>query len=214
MARIPSERNFLRNNALAASGLTIRMLADGIASTYRTLDAVDKTLLDMGNTRLSTMVELANLSSMLGNLLASGIANASNAVFRRNGPHKYPDLLANRLDAADVEIKIALEDNKPKGHLAKPGFYLTCRYVLGDTSGNFVRGVGSRGAVVWIWELRAGLLGMEHFNLSNTAGDSGKTAVVNAQGMERLQVVYCDLSLFPGSRSGRIFREYEALFRR
>lgn len=190
------------------------MLAEGVSSTYRTLDAVDKTLLEMGNTRLSTMVELANLSSMLGNLLASGIANASNGVFRRNGPHKYPDLLANRLDAADVEIKMALEDNKPKGHLAKPGFYLTCRYVLADTSGNFVRGVATRGAVVWIWELRAGLLGMEHFNLSNTPGDSGKTAVVNALGMQQLQVVYCDLAFFPGSRTGRIFHQYEALFGR
>lgn len=214
MARTPSEGNFLRNDALAPSGLTIQMLAEGVSSTYKTLDAVDKTLLDMGNTRLSTMVELANLSSMLGSLLASGIANASNGVFRRNGPHKYPDLLANRLDAADVEIKMALEDNKPKGHLAKPGSYLTCRYVLADTSGNFVRGVPNRGAVVWIWELRAGLLAMEHFNLSNTPGDSGKTAVVNALGMQQLQVVYCDLAFFPGSRVGRIFREYEALFGR
>ena len=79
---------------------------------------------------------------------------------------------------SQLEIKMALEDNKPKGHLAKPGFYLTCRYVLADTSGNFVRGVAQRGAVVWIWELRAGLLGMEHFNLSNTPGDSGKTEII------------------------------------
>jgi len=214
MARIPAQGNFLRNDALAGSGLTIQMLADGVASTYRTLDGVDKTLLDMGNTRLSTRVELANLSSILGNLLGAAIANASNGVFRKNGPHKYPDLLADRLDAANTEIKVALEDNKPKGHLAKPGFHLTCRYVLADSSGNYVRGVTNRGAVVWIWELRAGRLELEHFNLSNTPGDSGKTAVVNALGMEQLQVVYCDLAFFPGSRSGRIFRQYEALFTR
>lgn len=212
MARIPSQGNFLSNDALAPSGLTTQILANGLASTYRTLDAVDKTLLDMGNTRLAAMVELANLSSMLGNLLAAGIANASNGIFRRNGPHKYPDLLANRSEASDLEIKIALEDNKPKGHLAKPGFYLTCRYVLANEAGDFARGVEHRGDVVWIWELRAGLLGMEHFNLSNTPGDSGKTAVVNALGMHQLQVVYCDLAFFPGSRSGRIFRQYEALF--
>ena len=47
-----------------------------------------------------------------------------------------------------------------------------------------------------------------------TPGDSGKTAVVNALGMERLQVVYCGLAFFPGSRTGRIFRQYEALFAR
>jgi len=214
MARIPAPGNFLHGETLAGSGLTVQMLADGLASTYRTLDAVDKTLLDMGNTRLSTMVELANLSSMLGNLLGAGIAKASNGAFRKNGPHRYPDLLADRLGAKDVEIKIALEDNKPKGHLAKPGYYLTCRYVLADESGNFVRGVATRGAVVWIWELRAGLLANEHFNLSNTPGDSGKTAVVNALGMQQLQVVYCDLAFFPGSRAGRIFRQYEAMFGR
>ena len=172
MPRTPAQGNFLNSEALTGSGLTVQMLADGVASTYRTLDAVDKTLLDMGNTRLSTMVELANLSSMVGNLLGSAIANASNGVFRKNGPHKYPDLLANRLDAADMEIKIALENNKPKGHLAKPGLYLTCRYVLADTSGNFVRGVATRGGVVWVWELRAGLLAREHFTESNTPGDS------------------------------------------
>ena len=54
--------------------------------------------------------------------MGSAIVKASNGVFRKNGPHKYPDLLADRLDAANVEIKVALEDNKPKGHLAKPGF--------------------------------------------------------------------------------------------
>lgn len=212
MPRLPHAGKFLKAEALADAGLTTEMLADGLASAYKTLDAIDERLVALGNPRLSAMVELANLSSMLGNFLASGIANASGGIFRRNGPHKYPDLLANSQSAADVEIKIALEDNKPKGHLAKPGFYLTCRYVLGNEHGMFTRGVEGRGDVVWIWELRAGHLELDHFNLSNTAGDSGKTAVVNASGMERLQVVYCDLEFFPGSRNGRIFRHYQALF--
>ena len=212
MPRLPHAGKFLKPEALGDAGLTTKMLADGLASAYKTLEAIDEKLIALGNPRLSAMVELANLSSMLGNLLASGIANASGGVFRRNGPHKYPDLLANSSNASDVEIKIALEDNKPKGHLAKPGFYLTCRYVLGSEGGGFTRGLETRGDVIWIWEMRAGRLELEHFNLSNTAGDSGKTAVVNALGMERLQVVYCDLEYFPGSKNGRTFRQYQSLF--
>ena len=210
MPRLPKFGNFFDNAAMSKAGLTTQMLSDGVASTYRTLDAVDETLIKMGNTRLSTMVELANLSSMLGNLLASGIANASGGNFRKNGPHKYPDLLANARNVSDTEIKIALEDNKPKGHLAKPGFYLTCRYVLGSAAGGF--DPKKRGDVVWIWELRSGWLEADHFNLSNTAGDSGKTAVVNAAGMAELQVVYCDLDFFPQSRNGPTFKKYQALF--
>lgn len=212
MLRLPHGGKFFNPEALASAGLSTQMLAEGLASAYKTLDVIDERLIALGNPRLSAMVELANLSSMLGNLLASGIANASGGVFRRNGPHKYPDLLASSPNAADVEIKIALEDNKPKGHLAKPGFYLTCRYVLGGEHGIFARGTENRGDVIWIWELRAGHLELEHFNLSNTAGDSGKTAVVNALGMARLQVVYCDLEFFPCSRNGRTFRQYQTLY--
>ncbi|HKV33262.1 MAG TPA: hypothetical protein VJP89_03045 [Pyrinomonadaceae bacterium] len=161
---------------------------------------------------MSAMVELANLSSMLGNLLAAGIAKASAGSFIKNGPHKYPDLLANHAGAVDIEIKVALEGNKPKGHLAKPGFYLTCRYVLCDETGCFKRGTENRGVTVWVWELRAGWLTQEHFNLSNTPGDSGKTAVVNALGMRNLKVIYCDLEMFPGSRTGRVYRALNGLF--
>jgi hypothetical protein len=188
------------------------MLEDGLASTYATLDAIDQTLIDMGNPRMSAMVELANLSSMVGNLLATGIANASAGAFRKIGPHKYPDLLANAAGSVDVEIKIALEGNKPKGHLAKAGFYLTCRYVLCDETGCHTRGVENRGVMVSIWELRAGWLEQGHFNLSNTAGDSGKTAVINKLGMENLAIVYCDLDIFPGSRVGKTFQGLSSLF--
>src|SRR5262249_54639240 len=100
----------------------------------------------------------------------------------------------------NIEIKMALETNNPKGHLPKEGHYLTCRYVLGDADGNCE--IGTRGDVVWIWELRFGHLETEHFNISNTAGDSGKTAVVNRDGMDRLAIVYVDRVRCPyGPRS-------------
>lgn len=202
MARVSHHPAFVNLAAPQVSGLTAAMLAGGIAYVHNILDGLDNQLLSADAFRISQMFELANVSSMVGNLLGAGIANASSGAFRRNGPHKYPDLIAQAPQARDVEIKVALETNKPKGHLAKPGYYLTCRYVLCDESGVYTRGKEHRDSVVWIWELRFGWLEMEHFSLSNTQGDSGKTAVINSAGMEQLSVIFCDLDRCPyGTRS-------------
>lgn len=192
----------LRNlDALTGSGLTGHALQEGVASAYKTLDAIDTQMLRSGSGRLTTLVELANFSSILGNLLAGSLVRVCGGVFERAGPHKYQDLRAVPGHAAcNVEIKVSLEKNLPKGHLAKPGAYLTCRYVLGDHTGRYIR--GERGDVAWIWELRFGHLVEAHFNLSNTPGDSGKTAVVNRDGLVALRVVYLDEERCPyGARS-------------
>lgn len=201
---------FIETTELKNAGLTKAALEGGINYSYHILDVIDTTLMANAAYRLSQMMELANLSTFVGNLLGAGVANASNGTFKRNGPHKYPDLLAQNEAAQNVEIKVALENNKPKGHLAKPGYYLTCRYTLGDEQGNVV--FRSRGDVVWIWELRFGLLADEDFNKSNTPGDSGKTAVVNKAGMKKLQVVYLDRDRMPFSSKSRVVREYYTLY--
>jgi len=201
---------YFSESSVIASGLSRAMLLEGIAYTYHILDMIDVTLISGGAFRLSQMMELANLSTFVGNLLAAGIANSSEKVFKRNGPHKYPDLLAQTQEAKDVEIKVALEENRPKGHLAKPGYYVTCRYILGDIDGGFT--VGRRGDVVWIWELRCGYLDIDDFTSSNTPGDSGKTAVVNKEGMEKLKVVYCDLERLPFKPTGKNIRDYRARY--
>jgi hypothetical protein len=85
---------------------------------------------------------------------------------------------------------------------------LTCRYVLGKQDGTYV--IGERGDVVWIWEVRFGLLEVKHYNISNTAGDSGKTAVVNAAGMEELQPVYFDAGHCPYSVRSKKRSELES----
>jgi len=133
-------------------------------------------------------------------------------LLERNGPHKFPDLLSKAPNTEDVEIKIALEDNSPKGHLAKEGYYLTCRYVLGDIDGTYTRGKENRGNVAWIWEIRFGWLDLEDFNLSNTPGDSGKTAVIKGAAHERLSLVYCDLDYFPYPKTSRA-RKYKDYYR-
>lgn len=165
-------------------GLTPEMLFAGIGYVHQTLDIIDTKLMEVDSPRLSSLVELANLSTIIGNLLGTGIVKASKQNFERAGPHKYQDLRATNNNPDDnVEIKVALEKNGPKGHLPKTGHYLTCRYVLGDEQGPYPIHSGEvyRGAVVWIWELRFGYLETSHFNVSNTEGDSGKTATVSLE---------------------------------
>jgi hypothetical protein len=158
---------------------------------------------------MSQTVELANLSSMVGNLLGAGIARFSNGKFRRNSPHKYPDILANSTNSKDIEIKISLEKNIPKGHLAKEGYYLTCQYVLVNDSFNF--NPLERGEIVEIWEARFGYLEEKHFNLSNTPGDSGKTAYINKEGIEELKIIYVNLNICPYKKNSTIFKIYEEM---
>jgi hypothetical protein len=191
-------------------GLSPAVVSSAVSFVHRILDGLDDTLVSNGESRLSEMVELANLSAIIGNLLRTGISNASDGRFVANGPHKYPDLLSTDDSVGDLEIKVALETNKPKGHLVKPGPHLICRYVLGRNNGDFTPGKGTRGDVVWIWELRAGVLRDEHFSVSNTAGDSGKTAVINSEGFNQLQLIYCSMPHFPAGKRTR--RSYEELF--
>jgi hypothetical protein len=105
------------------------MVKSGIEFAYHTLDQIDSKLMESGSVRLSKLVELANLSTIIGNLIAEGIVKSCKGQFTRAGAHKYQDLRSARCEADNIEIKVALEKNKPKGHLAKAGFYLTFRYV-------------------------------------------------------------------------------------
>lgn len=198
---------FIDRTALLEAGLTEAMLKRTLIEVNELMDSVDNALIEHGVERLSQIVELANLSSMLGNIFAAAIAANSDGVFRRNGPHKYPDLLSSKAGVSDIEVKVALETNKPKGHLIKTGRYLTCRYVLCDEHGNGLFDKANRGAVPWIWEVRCGVLENHHFSVSNTEGDSGKTAVVNKEGMEALKVVYLDGERLPYTDRSRIRRE-------
>lgn len=203
---------FVNQAALETVDLSAEMLCAAIDHTYNLLDRIDDTLSTVGADALSMTVELANLSSMIGNIFAAAIAAHSNGLLKRNGPHKYPDLLPTGLgNIPPIEIKVALEQNKPKGHLAKAGWYITARYVLCDGTEPHLYTKGVRGPTVFIWELRLGQLADEHFNLSNTPGDSGKTAVVNGSGMQALKVIYVDLQRAPVS--ARVRHVYEDLVR-
>ena len=189
-----------------SGGLSEDMISDALERVYEVLAMIDDRLMEQVDLRLSEIVELANLSSMLGNIFASSIVNLSGGVFERAGPHKYQDLRATAPDSENIEVKVALERNRPKGHLAKEGHYLVLRYVLGDGEGRFTR--GTRGDVVWIWEVRFGELEEDDFSLSDTPGDSGKTAVVTTDGMKKLRRVYFEERFCPYADTERYLRVY------
>ena len=201
-------RHPIQNDVALTAGLTASMIAAGVREAYRLLDSIDIPLFESTRLRLADVVELANLSSIVGNLLAVGIINSCEGVYERAGAHKYQDLRASPGGSGveHVEIKVSLETNRPKGHLPKAGYYLACRYVLGDADGVYTR--GARGKVVWIWELRFGQLTVQDFAVSNTEGDSGKTAVVSTDGMRKLRQVYFDPAFCPAANVERYLRDY------
>ena len=206
--------SYLRKKSeLSYFGVTPEIVSGAINYVYRVLDQIDSQLVQSGGERLAELIELANLSAIVGNLYRSGIVEASNGAFAPNAPHTYPDLLGKAEDSEDVEIKVALEKNSPKGHLVKPGPHIIIRYVLAQADGRFVMGKENRGSIVWIWEVRVGNLLSEHFNVSNTEGDSGKTAVINAAGMDALSVIYCDLERCPLPPRGSKYRALANLFK-
>lgn len=186
-----------------ATGLSLDCLRQAMLDTYRTLDTIDYQLRAHRVDPIARLVELANLSSMVGNLLAAGLADASNGIYKRNRPHAYPDLIPQTPGYEDLELKVALETNKPKGHLPKPGMYMTFRYVLCDRNGAFQKGKVSRGECVFIWEVKVGHLDADDFALSSTEGDSGKTAVIKTDVFNAMPLIYVDRDLNPYSpRSG------------
>ncbi len=188
-------KNCRNTHALLSIGLTSEILCYAIADTHLTIDSLDEKLVETHLPRLGGgTVELANLSSIIGNLLGARIAFHSLGKFYRNRPHTFPDLLAThgKLEKG-IEIKVALEKNKPKGHLAKPGNYLTFRYVLTTNTG-FDR--KKRGDIVTLWEARCGFISEEDFSLSNTKGDSGKT-VISTDAFRKMSLVYFDKTVCP-----------------
>jgi transcriptional regulator with XRE-family HTH domain len=186
------------------TGLTHQSILGAIEDCYQTLDLIDSELAKRESPPISELVELANLSSMIGNLLAAGLVEHSAGAYSRNTPHTFPDLLPRRKGLSGIELKTALERNKPKGHLPKPGMHLTFRYVLCNREGCFKRGKENRGRTAHIWEVKVGALKKNDYDLSNTAGDSGKTAVIKTTVLQAMTLVYFDSRLLPFASRGDI----------
>lgn len=186
----------IRNEkALERVGLNANVLLSAIEHCYDTLDLLDTQLVNNGTDKMSNLVEYANLSSIVGNILGAGLAEHSNGVFIRNKPHTYPDLIREDGNGEGLEIKVALEKNSPKGHLPKEGYYITFRYVLTDSDGQLIisdNGKLLRGDTVTIWEVKCDYLNYDDFSVSNTDGDSGKTAPFKRTAQNKMKLVYFD----------------------
>lgn len=207
------DTTFIRNSdVIKEFGLNSEHLIGAVNHTYNLFDSVDEALINGGSARLGGLVELANLSAIIGNVFRSGFIKSTDGLFRENAPHTFPDLLSNYSEVSDLEIKVALESNKPKGHLVKPGPHLILRYSLGSSTGEYQIGKENRGLVPWLWEIKIGHLHSEHFSVSNTDGDSGKTAVVTKAGMDNIKTVFFDPRFFPYSKNGSVFKAYKSLF--
>ena len=197
--RRPAQAGYVENEDVLRRLTTYggELIVKAIESCYSTLDLIDSQLVLKASPPLSQLIELANLSSMLGNLLGAGLAEASLGGYLRNRPHTYPDLVPQREQLPPLEIKTALETNRPKGHLPKPGLHVTFRYVLGNREGAFTRGKENRGEVVWVWESRIGNLTEADYDLSNTEGDSGKTAVIKTESFKNMARIFYVPALLP-----------------
>jgi len=78
--------------------------------------------------------------------------------------------------------------------------------VLVGQNGSFARGKDSRGDTVAVWEVRFGeLSGEGDFHASNTGGDSGKTALLKKEALERMKLVYYDSELLPYSKATGVY---------
>jgi hypothetical protein len=187
------------NYKLLSNNVTVteEIIKGSIQHCYDTLDMIDQNLVNRGVQKMSSLVELANLSSIVGNLLGAGYAEFSNGVYFRNKPHTYPDLVAYDPKAPGIEIKTALLKNSPKGHQPKEGYYLTFRYCLTDENGRRVVGTENTWDTVTIWEVKFGYLKPEDFSCSNTDGDSGKTAVIKTSSFNDMTLLYLDTELIP-----------------
>ena len=186
----------LNEETLLSCGLSKDNLLEAINHCYETLGIIDHQLEGSGAPKLANLIEYANLSSIIGNLIAEGLVIYSNGKFTKNLPHTFPDIISTVEGFGGIEIKMAMETNKPKGHLPKPGFYLTLRYVL-TKDDIYIHGKENRGDTVELWEVKLGYLHEKDFSLSNTEGDSGKTAVIKSDVLHRMAVVYYNETLNP-----------------
>jgi transcriptional regulator with XRE-family HTH domain len=198
--RMVQRQHFHNEAALTRlTGLNQECLRRAMQGCYQTLDTVDFQLAMHNTPPIAKLVELANISSMIGNLLGGQIATCSNGLYIRNRPHAFPDLLPIPPHGLNMEIKIALETNTPKGHLPKRGTYMTFRYVLCEKSGKYTRGKDNRSDTAFLWEGRVGALTSRDFAVSNTEGDSGKTAVIKTSAFNSMTVFYFVPELLPYS---------------
>ena len=76
---------YIRNQvALTRYGISPKQLHSTIQNVYNVLDSIDEKLIESNTARFAELVELANLSAMIGNLFRSGLIKITNGLFTEN----------------------------------------------------------------------------------------------------------------------------------
>lgn len=190
------EEKYLRlNNFNSSLPILPETVRGCISHLYSTLDTIDGNLSENGSDKFSLLVEKANLSSVIGNILGAGVVKYSNNRYYRNEPNTYPDLLPVNNDDVGIEIKTAIGRNAPKGHHVKAGNYLVFRYSLTDTNG--ILSDRADKDTVTVWEVKLGYLEEVDFTYSDTRFDSGKTATIKLSSLDKLPLLYFDQMACP-----------------
>ena len=181
------------------------IIRKSVLHCYSTIDSIDENLRLNGAPSLSELIERANLSSFIGNILGTGYEKNSDGIYMRNKPNSFPDLIPCNKNYTGIEIKTAYNRNCPKGHLPKEGYYLIYRYDLTDENGQKNTGEESNWKTVTIWEIRFGFVSTDGFCFSNTKKDSGKTASINISSLNKLPVLYFDPYISPYQKTREIY---------
>jgi transcriptional regulator with XRE-family HTH domain len=184
----------------ATTGLTGGTVARAVEIAYRKLDLIDQQMRASGSRPIAGLVDLPDLTELVGDLLSAGMARASNGVYLQAGPEHWPRLQPLRQGLPELEVAAALETDRPTGRPGTAGVFLVFRYVLADRSGAFTRGQDARGDTVAVWEIRFGALGEEDFHVTGTRTGAG-TARLRRGALDRMELVYYDPALLPYAKA-------------
>jgi transcriptional regulator with XRE-family HTH domain len=187
----------------ALTGLAGDTVTRAIDLAYRKLDLVDEQIRGSGPSSLVGLVETADFSSLLADLLSAGIARASSGLYVQSGPDHSSSLLPLRQGLPELDVAAALETNRTAIAAAKAGVYLTFRYVLAERDGTFTRGKDSRGDTAAVWEVRFGEL-REHDFHAPGARATGSTRL-KKEAMDRMELVYYNPELLPYARPTSVY---------
>lgn len=182
-----------KTRKLSQTDLKNTTIFDSVNFALKKINDINKAIKKDGGGTLFENVELANISSMLGNFIALGVEKNSRE-YRKNIPHTFPDLLNKKSKEKNIEIKVSHGKNLPKGHLPKEGFYLITRYSLINNKNIISREDSEK---IGIYEIRIGYLKVSDFNISSTENDSGKTASIKTDSLENMELIYHDTRFDP-----------------
>jgi transcriptional regulator with XRE-family HTH domain len=188
----------------ALTGLTAGAVGRAIELAYGKLDLIDEQMRKAGSPPLARLVELADLSPLVANLLSASLAEASGGLYVQNGPDHSPSLLPLHHGLPEIEVAAALETNRPAGGGATTGTYLTFRFVLADRDGTFTRGKDSRGDTVAVWEARFGELGDDAFHVTGTKNGGG-SARLKKEALDEMELIYYDPELLPYAKPTGVY---------